>query len=94
MTTNEFEQKIKNLSADFSVVPNPNRPGLANIFYKGANYDLPVISAHEVKEEVDHSYRYEFPNGYSARHHSAPEIMTRLEDFLENFENIQEAYAE
>jgi len=82
MHSKEFEQVIKNVDPRFSVVPNPARPGLCNIFFDGRNYDLPVISEHLIKEELDHSHRYEFPNGMNIRHHSQKEILARLEDFI------------
>jgi len=92
MTTNKFLEEIKKLDPRFSIIENPNRPGLSNILFEGKNYDLPVISSVEVKEEIDQTHRYEFPNGMSARHHSSPEIITRLEDFLKNFDSMKELY--
>ena len=91
-TAKEFEVDIKVLSPDFQVVDNPNRPGLSNIFYKGANYDLPVISTNCIRTEVDRDYRYEFPNGASARHWTQEEITLRLKDFLGKFETIKKEY--
>ena len=85
MNSIEFEQELKNLDKRFSVLPNPNRPGLSNIFFAGKNFDLPVISSNEIKEEVDQGYRYEFPNGMRARYWSKPEILARIEDFLKDF---------
>ncbi len=85
MTSQEFEIEIKKIDPRFSVVENQNRPGLANIFFEGKNYDLPVISAFDIREEVDRNYRYEFPNGLTARYWTRGEIVGRLEDFLKNF---------
>lgn len=93
MTTKEFEAQVKELDSRFSIVENPNRPGLSNIFFEGKNYDLPVISSNEIKEEVDHGYRYEFPNGMSARMWSKQEVLDRLDHFLKNFDSIKEDYA-
>lgn len=84
MTTQEFEQEIKNIDAGFSIVENPNRPGLANIFYRGQNYDLPVVSSYEIKDDPDPSYTYEFPNGFVSRMWARSEIIPRLTDFLKN----------
>jgi hypothetical protein len=92
MTSKEFEIEIQKLSPDFSVVENNNRPGLSNILYKSRNYDLPVIPTQNIKDEKDKDYRYEFPNGMSARFWSRPEVVARLEDFLKNFESIKENY--
>lgn len=82
MTSKDFEQEIQAIDPRFSILENPNRPGLSNIFFGGKNYDLPVISTHNIKDEIDASHRYEFPNGMSARHHSRQEIVDRLEQFL------------
>lgn len=82
MTSIEFQDELQTIDPDFTVVENDNRPGLSNIFYKGKNFDLPVISTHNIKDEVDTGHRYEFPNGMSVRHHSKGEIISRLEQFL------------
>lgn len=82
MTSSEFEVEIKKIDENFSVVENPNRPGLSNIFYKGRNFDLPVISTHLIKQEIDLGHRYQFPNGMFARLWSAPEVTERLKQFL------------
>ncbi len=84
MITKDFEQVIQKISPRFTIVPNPNRAGLNNIFFDGRNYDLPVV-ANDVREEIDNAYRYEFPNGYSSRMWSQGEITARLEAFLEQF---------
>lgn len=86
-TAQQLEKELKALDEGFTVIPNPNRPGLSNIFYQGVNYDLPVVSTLEIKDEIDHGHRYEFPNGHSARHHSKPEIMGRIKSFLERFKS-------
>ncbi len=85
MTALELEVELKALDPRFKVIENPNRPGLSNILFEGKNYDLPTLSTHDIKEEIDASYRYEFPNGMSARHHSRPEIMDRVAGFLVQF---------
>ncbi len=93
MKTSDFELKIKELDEGFSIKPNPNRQGLANIFYRDVNYDLPVISSFEVKEEPDPNYTYEFPNGIKARMWAQGEVITRLKEFLESFDKNKELYA-
>ena len=82
MTSQEFEAEIKEIDPLFSIVENPDRPGLSNIFYKDENFDLPVVSTHNIKDEVDLTYRYEFPNGMRPRHHSRQEVIDRLTQFL------------
>jgi len=91
-TAKEFEVELKKISPDFMVVDNLNRPGLSNILYQGKNYDLPVISTNCIKPEVDPSYRYEFPNGMSARFWSQPEVLARVNDFIKNLETNKDLY--
>jgi hypothetical protein len=81
----EFETELKKLDERFSVLENPNRPGLSNVYFMGLNYDLPVMSTNLIKDEIDQNYRYEFPNGMRARFWSKEEIMTRCVAFLEDF---------
>lgn len=85
MNATEFEKELKKLDERFSVVENPNRVGLSNIFFMGLNYDLPVISTSLIQEEIDQAYRYQFPNGMYARFWSKGEILARCEAFLDSF---------
>lgn len=82
MTSKDLENELKDIDPRLSVVENMNRPGLSNIFFEGKNYDLPVISTHNIKDAIDSGHRYEFPNGMSARHHTRPEIIDRIHAFL------------
>ncbi len=94
-TANEFEAELKEIDERFSIVENPNRPGLSNIFFMGKNYDLPVISTHLIKDVVDPTHRYEFPNGMMARMWSSVEIIDRLKQFLIDFKGGEyEAYGD
>lgn len=92
MDSKQFEQVIQKIDPRFTIVDNPNRPGLSNIFFEGVNYDLPVVSTKETKEEVDFNHRYEFPNGMSARLWSQKEITDRLEAFIKNVDEIKKDY--
>lgn len=85
MHSSDFEKELHKLDPELSVVPNENRPGLSNIFYQGKNYDLPTISTEDIREEIDQSYRYEFPNGLRARYWTQGEVLARVTDFLERF---------
>ncbi len=94
----DFEKVIQKIDPRFTIAPNANRGavngnkvGLNNIFFEGANYDLPVV-ADEIKEEVDNGYFYIFPNGYSARMWSQAEVIGRLETFLKDFDKNKELY--
>jgi hypothetical protein len=94
MQIKEFEQKIKEIDERFSIVPNPNRIGLGNIFFEGANYDLPVVPMEEIKDEPDPNYTFQFPNGYRSRMNSVADVIPRLEDFIKRFNggSISEFY--
>lgn len=92
MKIKEFEQKVSEISKDFSIKENPNRAGLSNIFYRGENYDLPVIDSADIPDTLDQNRRYQFPNGFSARLWSVDEILDRLKAFIKNFEDIKENY--
>lgn len=92
MTANEFEQELKALDPRFSVVDNPNRPGLSNIFFEGRNFDLPAISSFDIREEADPRHVYEFPNGARARFWSRPEILGRVNDFLKSVDKNRAVY--
>ena len=92
MTSQEFEKVLKQKDERFTVIDNPNRAGLSNIFFEGKNYDLPVIATHEIKDEVDMGYRYEFPNGMMARFWSQGEILARVDDFLATFNEKKDLY--
>lgn len=85
MTSQEFEKVLKELDPRFSVVENENRIGLSNIFFTGLNYDLPVISTNDIREEIDQGYRYEFPNGMRARYWTQGEVVERCKDFVKDF---------
>lgn len=82
MNASDFEKEIQALDPQFSVRENANRPGLSNIFFKGKNFDLPVISTHLILDTVDPSHRYQFPNGMFARYWSSVEVIDRLKQFL------------
>lgn len=92
MTSADFEVELQKLDSRLTIVPNPDRIGLANIFFEGKNYDLPVISAVDIRDEPDPAYQYEFPNGMRARYWSKPEIVARVEDFLTKVDGNRELY--
>ena len=94
MQIKDFEQKIKEIDERFSIVPNPNRVGLSNIFFEGANYDLPTVPSEEIKDEPDPNYTFQFPNGFRSRFNSIEDVIPRLEDFIKRFNggSISEFY--
>ncbi len=89
MHSTEFEKVLKAIDPHFTIVENPNRPGLSNIFYDGKNFDLPVVSTELIKDEIDRAYTYTFPNGMQARFWSKEEILARIEEFLKKFKQGQ-----
>lgn len=84
MIYTDFEKEIQKIDPRFTVLENPNRPGLNNIYFEGKNYDLPTI-ADEIKEEIDPAYRYVFPHGATIRNWSQGEVIGRLETFLKQY---------
>jgi len=81
MTTSDFALELKKLDPRLEIVSNPNRPGLSNIKLDGK--DICPVPSDEIKDEPDNSYRYEFPNGMSARHKSRSEALAQVEQVLE-----------
>lgn len=88
----DFEKELQILDPRLTVVNNPDRPGLSNIFFEGKNYDLPVISTEDIRDEIDPAYQYEFPNGMRARFWSKGEIIGRIEDFLKKVDGNRDLY--
>lgn len=81
MTSKDFEQELKALDPRIEVIPNPNRPGLSNIKILGR--DICPIPTGEIYDEPNNDYRYEFPNGMSARHKSKSEALVQVQTILE-----------
>ena len=92
MTSKELEKELQAIDPNFTIVDNANRPGLSNIFYEGVNYDLPVVSTEDIRDEVDNGHRYTFPNGMSARFWTKGEVLDRVKGFLGNVDNIKKEY--
>lgn len=92
MTSQELQTELQVLDPRLTVVANPDRPGLSNIFFEGKNYDLPVISTNDIREEPDAAHTYQFPNGIRARFWSRPEVVARIEDFLTKIEGNRDLY--
>lgn len=92
MTSKELEVELQALDSRLTVVPNPDREGLSNIFFEGKNYDLPVVSTEDIREEPDAAHYYRFPNGLNSRFWSHDEIVGRIKDFLTKIESTRELY--
>jgi hypothetical protein len=94
MKTKDFIKQIEALDSRFTVVENPNRAGLSNIFFEGQNYDLPVLPTEEIKESPDPRYFYTFPNGYSAPYNDMTTVMIKLKEFLADLDNKRKIHEE
>lgn len=81
MKTAEFKEELKALDSRLDIVENPNRPGLSNIKIDGK--DICPVPSENIYEEPDNNYRYEFPNGMSARHKSRSEALAQVMSTLE-----------
>jgi hypothetical protein len=92
MTSKDLEVELQTLDPRLTVVPNPDRVGLSNIFFEGRNYDLPVVSTEDIREEPDAAHYYQFPNGLRSRFWTRSEIVGRVEDFLKKIETTRELY--
>jgi len=92
MTSKDLEVELQALDPRLTVVPNPDRVGLSNIFFEGRNYDLPVVSTNDIREEPDASHYFQFPTGLRARFWAHSEIVGRVEDFLKKIETTRELY--
>lgn len=82
MKTKDFAEELKKLDDRLEIIPNPNRAGLSNVKLGGK--DICPVPSEDIREEIDHSYRYEFPNGMMARHNSRQEVLGRVKQVLES----------
>lgn len=78
----DFADELKGLDQGITVVPNPNRPQLANVFLRGV--EICAIPVSEIREEPDPSYTITFPNGFVAKHKSRQEALAIVKGVLEN----------
>lgn len=77
----EIETELKALDPRLEVRLNTNRPGLANVLLDGR--DVSAMPAEEIREDIDPTYYYIFPNGMQGRHKSYTEIMASVRHILE-----------
>ncbi len=81
MTINDFELELKAIDSRLSIVPNSNRPQIANIKIDGV--DICPIPNHEIREESDPTYVTPGPNGSMMRHRSRQEALAIVNNTLE-----------
>jgi hypothetical protein len=63
------------------VETNSNRPGLANVKLDGR--DIIACPVDDIRDEIDPTYFYTFPNGMQGRHKSYGEIIDSVNRTLE-----------
>lgn len=81
MKTEMFKAELQKLDSRLDIIDNPNRPGLSNIKLDGR--DICPVPSNEIYDEPNNNYRYEFPNGMSARHKSISEALAQVNATLE-----------
>jgi len=83
-TTQEVEAKLKEISPDFTVVPNPNSD-LAGIYYQGHFAEISMS-----KEKVFETKNYGFVDSYDRPHAGLDDVLSRAKGFYDRFQNEEE----
>lgn len=91
MRTSEFAEELLKMDPRISVVPNPNRPQLANIKVDGM--DVCPIPAFEIRDDFDPTYTMEMPNGSVRPHKSKREALEMVNHILETIKTPEGADA-
>lgn len=87
----DFSDEIQKIDPRLSIVPNPNRPQIANIKLDGV--DVCAIPAYEIRDEHDPSYTIELPNGSRSAHRSRKEAIDMVHHTLKLIENPENSDA-
>lgn len=87
----DFQDEVMKIDPRLSIVPNPNRPRIANIKLDGT--DICPIPAFEIREFPDPSYTMELPNGMMVKHRSKEEAISMIKDTLEKIKSPEYADA-
>lgn len=87
----DFQDELLKLDPRLSLVPNPNRPQLANIKLDGV--DVCPVPAYEIREDSDPTYTIELPNGARVPHKSRIEALAYVNHMLKVLENKDNADA-
>lgn len=87
----DFADELMKIDARLSIVPNPNRPLIANIKIDGT--DVCPIPAYEIREHRDPGYTIEMPNGMLVPHRSKIEAIELVKHTLKMIENPDNADA-
>lgn len=83
-TINQVEEKLKEISPDFTVVPNPNSD-LAGIYYQGHFAEIAMS-----KEKVFESKNHGFVDSYDRPHAGLDDILSRAIGFYQRMQNDEE----
>lgn len=84
MTINEFEAQLKEMDANWRIVPHPTNQDMAGVYYLN-RYQFAVPNG-EIKEEPDPSYR----NLDGRQHRSASEARAIAAKYLHDLANDPE----
>ena len=83
-TIQEVEAKLKEISPDFTVVPNPNSD-LAGIYYQGHFAEIAMS-----KEKVFETKNPGYLDSYDRPHAGLNDIFSRAQGFYERMQNDEE----
>lgn len=87
----DFQDELMKIDPRLTIVPNPNRPKVANVKLDGI--DVCVIPAYEIRELPDPSYTLELPNGTVAKHRSKLETLAVVQHTLNTIKTSEGADA-
>jgi hypothetical protein len=87
----DFADELLKIDPRLSIVPNPNRPKIANIKLDGT--DICPIPAYEIREHTDPGYTIEMPNGSVMKHRSKEEAIALVMHTLEIIKKPENADA-
>lgn len=87
----DFQDELQKIDPRLTIVPNPNRPQIANIKLDGV--DICPIPAYEIRDEFDPTYTIELPNGSRAPHKSKVDAIAMVQHTLKLLERPENADA-
>lgn len=76
----DFEKELQALDPRLSIVPNPNRKGIANIKIEGR--DICPIPSEEIFDKPDAGYKITLPNGWEVPHQCKEGALARVHGIL------------
>jgi len=85
----DFADELAKIDPRLTIVPNPNRPKIANIKLDGT--DICPIPAYEIRELPDPGYTIEGPGGRMMMHRSKQEAIMLVKHTLGLIQDPNEA---